>query len=117
MCVRCGRRASEVHHITAIVFGGTNEDENLASLCSACHREWDIWEAGWIGKYGAAEFDRLFDIFCFSPSTAAIAAASMYIDCTDCETVTGNPLIMEINRSLKTLSKFEFELNTLEDSI
>ena len=35
----CGTtRFLEVHHITPRVRGGTNEPDNLATLCSACHR-------------------------------------------------------------------------------
>lgn len=114
ICVRCGRKASEVHHITPIIFGGTNDDVNLASLCSSCHKEWDIWEAGWVGKYGAVEFEHLFNIFCFSPSTAVIAAVLIYVGCADSEIITSDPIIADIDRVLKTLSALEFEFNNLE---
>jgi hypothetical protein len=37
----CGRtQFLEVHHITARSRGGSNQPENLLSLCSACHRLW-----------------------------------------------------------------------------
>lgn len=40
-CLRC-RLAEpdelEVHHITPVSQGGTNDDSNLATLCSDCHR-------------------------------------------------------------------------------
>ncbi len=28
----------EIHHIKPIVFGGTNDKENLITLCSVCHK-------------------------------------------------------------------------------
>lgn len=39
MCKRQGRYtlAQEVHHIKAVVDGGTNEFENLMALCKSCH--------------------------------------------------------------------------------
>lgn len=40
-CLRCGREEPaelEVHHILPVSQGGTNEDSNLATLCSRCHR-------------------------------------------------------------------------------
>ncbi|WP_147587295.1 HNH endonuclease [Halorubrum lipolyticum] len=39
-CLRCGlgdERELEVHHILPVSQGGTNEDSNLATLCSHCH--------------------------------------------------------------------------------
>lgn len=33
-----------VHHIKAKVFGGKDEDENLITLCLACHEEWHAVE-------------------------------------------------------------------------
>lgn len=35
----CGGRATQVHHITQIRFGGTNDTANLVALCSRCHYE------------------------------------------------------------------------------
>ncbi len=39
MCKRKGRYtlATEVHHIKAVVDGGTDEFENLMALCKSCH--------------------------------------------------------------------------------
>ena len=37
-CVRCGdNRQLEVHHITPVSDDGTNDPENLATLCHSCH--------------------------------------------------------------------------------
>ena len=37
----CGRRRFlEVHHVVARSRGGSNEPENLVTLCSGCHRVW-----------------------------------------------------------------------------
>nr|WP_240619077.1 HNH endonuclease signature motif containing protein [Mycobacterium intracellulare] len=33
----CEGTAVEVHHVIPIEAGGTNEDDNLVSLCAACH--------------------------------------------------------------------------------
>ena len=43
-CVRCGAAESEdapleVHHIVPLSSGGTNELENLVTLCAACHKQ------------------------------------------------------------------------------
>lgn len=38
LCVLCGYRASEVHHIVFRSQGGTSELSNLACLCANCHR-------------------------------------------------------------------------------
>jgi len=44
-CARCHRGTDlHVHHIKAIVFGGSDEDENLIALCLACHEEWHAVE-------------------------------------------------------------------------
>ncbi|WP_248516883.1 HNH endonuclease [Salinarchaeum laminariae] len=38
-CLRCGEpEGLTVHHIVPIAAGGTNRDENLATLCATCHR-------------------------------------------------------------------------------
>lgn len=34
----CEVHAVEVHHIVPIELGGTNEDDNLVSLCAPCHQ-------------------------------------------------------------------------------
>ena len=37
-CVKCGRYGKmEVHHKTSLKDGGTNELENLETLCTRCH--------------------------------------------------------------------------------
>ncbi|WP_156193436.1 HNH endonuclease [Corynebacterium kalinowskii] len=38
-CQRCGTKAGpfEVDHITAVAFGGTDDESNLQTLCSRCH--------------------------------------------------------------------------------
>lgn len=44
-CAKCHRRTDlHVHHIKAKVFGGTDEYENLITLCLACHEEWHAVE-------------------------------------------------------------------------
>lgn len=49
-CQRCAvRPSSEVHHITAVVNGGSDDDDNLLALCSECHRE--------IEQYGFASVE------------------------------------------------------------
>lgn len=42
-CQKCGRRDGlQVHHIVNVIDGGTNDLENLATLCSLCHNEWHL---------------------------------------------------------------------------
>lgn len=36
-CEFCGKDAEEVHHLTPVVVGGTDAEENLISLCQHCH--------------------------------------------------------------------------------
>ena len=49
-CQRCRvRPATEVHHKTAVVYGGTDDEQNLVALCSECHRE--------IEHYSFADFE------------------------------------------------------------
>lgn len=74
VCSRCGGPAHEAHHVLPIVYGGTNEESNLAPLCSACHKELDIWEDVWVQKMGASDFENFFTIFCTTPSTRFLAA-------------------------------------------
>lgn len=41
-CLRCGLEDEtelEVHHILPVSHGGTNDDSNLATLCSHCHNK------------------------------------------------------------------------------
>lgn len=79
-CCKCGLNASEVHHIVPIKYDGTNDDENLASLCSFCHQEYTIWEKLWETKYGAERFEELFEMFCSAPSLKFIAIWHLYED-------------------------------------
>lgn len=48
ICARCGewRHSTHLHHMKALVEGGTNDVENLIPLCGSCHREWDEWDNG-----------------------------------------------------------------------
>ncbi|MBF6792140.1 HNH endonuclease [Acinetobacter baumannii] len=51
LCVHCravGRvsPATDVDHIKAKAFGGTDEPDNLQSLCSPCHKEKTAKESG-----------------------------------------------------------------------
>ena len=44
LCVACGAKgrlteATDVDHIKAKAHGGTDEEDNLQSLCTPCHRE------------------------------------------------------------------------------
>lgn len=44
-CRKCGRRESlNIHHIQAVMDGGSDEDDNLITLCVPCHREWELAE-------------------------------------------------------------------------
>lgn len=74
VCSRCGGQAHEAHHVQPIIYGGTNEESNLAPLCSACHKELDIWEDVWVQKMGAFDFECFFTVFCTTPSTRFLAA-------------------------------------------
>lgn len=41
-CQKCGRKGKlELHHIKPITEGQDDTVENLVSLCSRCHREWE----------------------------------------------------------------------------
>lgn len=48
MCKKQGRLtpAEEVHHIIPLPRGGTHDDDNLMSLCKACHSEITAKEGG-----------------------------------------------------------------------
>ncbi len=35
-------RGMEVHHIMPCLFGGTNEPDNLTTLCPPCHLQYDL---------------------------------------------------------------------------
>ena len=46
-CQKCGRRNGlECHHLQPRRRGGSNESDNLITLCTACHNEWDAAESG-----------------------------------------------------------------------
>lgn len=51
-CARLGRitPAQEVHHIQPLSQGGTNDVDNLMSLCTSCHSEITAREGGRWGK-------------------------------------------------------------------
>lgn len=65
ICARCGNYHGSIHlhHIKEIVYGGTNDVENLIPLCSCCHHEWDDW-----GEVGIP-----FGTFLLTPKLTAIA--------------------------------------------
>lgn len=53
-------RATEVDHIVSLAQGGTDEDSNLQSVCSSCHRAKTLreaadarWGADWAGGRGS----------------------------------------------------------------
>ena len=51
-CLKCGRgQAIEVHHIVPVREDGTDEPENLATLCHVCHLEWDVFESGMVTPF------------------------------------------------------------------
>ena len=35
-----GNSIMEVHHIKSLIDGGTNDEDNLVTLCFECHEEW-----------------------------------------------------------------------------
>lgn len=44
-CVKCNRSTDlDVHHVHAVGDGGTDEPENLVTLCKTCHLEWHVFE-------------------------------------------------------------------------
>lgn len=73
-CARCGAAAQEVHHIKALVFGGTNDDENLSPLCKSCHKDFDIFEAIYMSAHGPDEIENMYSRFLVSPSMRAIVS-------------------------------------------
>jgi hypothetical protein len=36
-CVRCGQSAQAAHHVLPRSFGGSDDPQNLAPVCSRCH--------------------------------------------------------------------------------
>lgn len=39
LCRCCGFKASEVHHVIPIIYGGNDELKNMVSICHECHRK------------------------------------------------------------------------------
>lgn len=77
-CERCGAIAKEVHHIKPLIYGGTNEDDNLSSLCNTCHKEVDYYEDPFVEKYGElAPFEDMHNSFLRSPSLRVIASVML----------------------------------------
>jgi 5-methylcytosine-specific restriction protein A len=50
LCVKCGRIATDVDHIIPRVRGGTDDEDNLQSLCHACHSRKTAVEDGAFGN-------------------------------------------------------------------
>jgi len=50
-CAICGSKAREVDHIIPVAQGGTDNDDNLQSLCKSCHSKKTAREGRW-GKKG-----------------------------------------------------------------
>jgi len=45
-CCKCGRCESlQIHHVLAVMDGGRDDDDNLKTLCTPCHKEWHIVES------------------------------------------------------------------------
>jgi len=44
-CYKCGKQAEGLHehHIIPLMYGGTNEEELLITLCSSCHRTVELY--------------------------------------------------------------------------
>jgi len=41
ICKKCGSGGNvHLHHITPVIYGGTNDYENLSPLCSKCHKDY-----------------------------------------------------------------------------
>lgn len=68
VCYRCGGTATEVDHVVPVSLGGSDDEANLAAICSNCHRHktavesnvrkmigrrWPEAEAhpGWVGDH------------------------------------------------------------------
>lgn len=52
LCRVCGRPASEVDHIVAKSAGGSDDEDNLQAICSACHAKKTALEG--VGGVGGA---------------------------------------------------------------
>ena len=86
ICERCGAKSEDVHHKMALVYGGTNDEENLAALCKRCHHEWDLYE----------DIGMEFDAFLLTPSFKAIASAIMA--CSDkCDALSESVVSVYLN--------------------
>ena len=47
-CAICGERATIVHHILPLAAGGTDDLDNLESMCKTCHdRHTARYDGGW----------------------------------------------------------------------
>lgn len=45
-CCKCGRvEGMEVHHIISRLDDGTDDEDNLITLCNPCHEEWHSLES------------------------------------------------------------------------
>lgn len=53
-CAACSPTGQglDVHHIVEVVYGGSDDESNLDTLCSACHAEWT-----WCGIDDAIEYE------------------------------------------------------------
>lgn len=99
ICERCGAKAKECHHIVPLVYGGTNDENNLSALCSMCHREWDMLE----------DMGMEYDAFLLTPSFKAIASAIMAAN------AKGGPFFDNIVEVTLTLHDAEKELNRMQN--
>ena len=98
ICERCGAKSEDVHHKTALVYGGTNDEENLSALCKRCHCEWDLYE----------DIGMEFDAFLLTPSFKAIASAIMA--CFDKDDVLSESVVsvyLNIHDAEVSLNKIE----------
>ena len=39
ICMACGMKGSEVHHIIPLVYGGRDDEDNMVTLCRLCHEQ------------------------------------------------------------------------------
>lgn len=86
ICERCGAKAEDAHHKTPLVYGGTNDEDNLAALCKRCHHEWDLYE----------DIGMEFDAFLLTPSFKAIASAIMACS-TRCDILSESVVEVSLN--------------------
>lgn len=70
-CRKCGRREYlDVHHIAARADGGSDDPENLITLCRVCHMEWHMVEAG-----ATLPFDRWLELPTYNVLLSAYLAS------------------------------------------